>query len=149
MRATNMKSHRRAAGFTLIELMVTIIIGAILMAIAGPAYMTQIRKSRRTEAKTAILDLASREERLYSTTNTYSADPVTLGYTAFGGAIGGGYYKLTVQAPTGAVPTFQVTATAINSQLKDTACFTFVVDQTGKLTAQNNATTDSTAQCLN
>ena len=144
-----MNTDRRAAGFTLIELMVTIIIGAILISIAGPAYLTQIRKSRRTEAKTAILDLASREERLYSTTNTYSATPATLGYTAFGQAIGGGYYKLAVTAPAGATPTFTVTATAINSQLKDTACAKFIVDQTGKVTSQNSAGTDSTAQCLN
>jgi type IV pilus assembly protein PilE len=145
-----MKTHRRTAGFTLIELMVTIVIGAILISIAGPAYLTQIRKSRRTEAKTAILDLASREERLFSTTNTYSADPATLGYTAFGIPIGGGYYQLTVTAPAAAnPPTYTLTATAINSQLKDTACQKFMVDQTGKLTSQNSAGTDSTAQCLN
>jgi type IV pilus assembly protein PilE len=145
-----MKIHRRAGGFTLIELMVTIVIGAILIAIAGPAYLTQIRKSRRTEAKTAILDLASREERLYSTTNTYSADPATLGYPAFGQPIGGGYYKVDVAAPAAANPaTYQITATAINSQLKDTACATFVVDQTGKQRTTNSAGTDSSAQCLN
>jgi type IV pilus assembly protein PilE len=143
-----MKTHRRAAGFTLIELMVTIIIGAILISIAGPAYLTQIRKSRRTEAKTAILDLASREERLYSTTNTYSATPATLGYTAFGQAIGGGYFKLAVSAPTGATPTFSVTATAINSQLKDTACAKFIVDQTGKQQTKTSGNVDSTTECL-
>jgi len=145
-----MKSHRRPAGFTLVELMVTIVIGAILIAIAGPTYMTQIRKSRRTEAKTAILDLASREERLYTTTNAYSANPLTLGYPAFGQAIGGGYYKLDVVAPAGANPaTFTVTATAINSQLKDTACAQFIVNQTGKQSSLNSAGADSTAQCLN
>lgn len=145
-----MKKHRRAAGFTLIELMVTIVIGAILISIAGPAYMTQVRKSRRTDAKTAILDLASREERVYSTNNTYSADPATLGYPAFGQPIGGGYYKVDVVAPAGANPaTYTITATAINSQLKDTACQQFIVDQTGKQSTKNSAGTDSSAQCLN
>jgi len=42
-----------AAGFSLIELMVTVAIATILISIAIPAYNTQIRKSRRTEAKTA------------------------------------------------------------------------------------------------
>jgi len=141
--------HSRVAGFTLIELMVTILIGAILVSIAAPTYLNQIRKSRRTEAKTAILDLASREERLFSTTNAYSADPVTLGYPAFGVPIGGGYYKLSVVLPSANPPTFTITATAISSQVKDTLCAKFIVDQTGKQQTKNSADADSTAQCLN
>lgn len=145
-----MRAQRRAAGFTLVELMVTIVIGAILLTVAVPSFLQQIRKSRRTEAKTAILDLASREERLFSTTNAYSADPATLGYTAFGQPIGGGYYKVDVAAPaTANPPTFTITATAINSQQKDTLCALFVVDQTGKLSTQNSSNVDSSTQCLN
>ena len=62
----------RARGFTLIELMITIVVGVILMIIAVSSYGTQVRKSRRTDAKTAVLDLAGREERNFSTTNTYA-----------------------------------------------------------------------------
>ena len=51
-------------GFTLVELMVTLVVAAILATIAIPAYQNQIRESRRTEAKTALLDLAGREETL-------------------------------------------------------------------------------------
>jgi type IV pilus assembly protein PilE len=61
------RSGRRlgvTAGFTLIELMVTLAIAAILLSIVVPTYQAQVRKSRRTEAKTAILDFAAREERL-------------------------------------------------------------------------------------
>jgi type IV pilus assembly protein PilE len=61
---------RTIAGFTLIELMTTILVGSILLAIAIPSYNAQTQKSRRTEAKTALLDLASREERYNSTYNT-------------------------------------------------------------------------------
>ncbi len=53
-------------GFTLIELMVTIMVAAILAAIAVPSYTSQIRKSRRTEARNAVLDAAAREERLFA-----------------------------------------------------------------------------------
>jgi type IV pilus assembly protein PilE len=147
-----MKANKRtaASGFTLIELMVTILVGAILVSIAAPAYMNQIRKSRRTEAKTAILDLASREERLYSTTNAYSNDPQTLGYPAFGVAIGSGYYKLTVDIDNGAgkPPNFTVTATAINSQVKDALCAQFIVDQTGKQQTKTSGNAISTTECL-
>ena len=54
---------RRNRGFTLIELMVVVVIATILLGIAVPSYMSQVRQSRRTEAKTALLDLAGREER--------------------------------------------------------------------------------------
>src|SRR5579859_5641138 len=107
------------AGFTLIELMVTVLVATILLSIAIPAYQTQIRKARRTDARNALLDLAAREERYFSTANTYSQTASDLGYAAFGAAtpIGSGYYYLTVAA-TGANPannqlaTYQPTATA-------------------------------------
>ena len=41
---------RHDKGFTLIELVVTIAIIGILMAIAVPAFTEQMRKSRRAEA---------------------------------------------------------------------------------------------------
>ena len=150
MRAFNVKTARPAAGFTLVELMVTIVIGAILVSIAVPTYQTQIRKSRRTEAKTAILDLASREERLFTTTNSYSETAADLGYQALGVEIGGGYYKLEVALTTPPNPPgFTVTATAINSQLKDKSCAKFTVDQTGQLSTKDSAGADSTSTCLN
>jgi prepilin-type N-terminal cleavage/methylation domain-containing protein len=66
--ATRLSPHASSmTGFTLIELMVTLVVATILLAIAIPSYLNQIRESRRTEAKTALLDLAGREETLYST----------------------------------------------------------------------------------
>ena len=50
--------------------MVVVAIATILFAIAIPSYVTYIRESRRTEAKTAVLDLAGREERYLSTSPT-------------------------------------------------------------------------------
>src|SRR5580692_9793799 len=106
----------RAAGFTLIELMVVVVIIAILASIALPAYQGSVRKSRRTEAKTAISDFAAREERIYGTQNVYSSDSTVLGYTASGGSwpvSTGTYYQIntpTVTAATATTPaTFTVT----------------------------------------
>ena len=55
------------AGFTLIELMIVVVVLTLLAAIAIPTYSNQIRKSRRSEAKSALLDLAGREERFMAT----------------------------------------------------------------------------------
>ncbi|HET9108841.1 MAG TPA: prepilin-type N-terminal cleavage/methylation domain-containing protein, partial [Steroidobacteraceae bacterium] len=55
-----MRAHAgpgRADGFTLIELMIAVVVVAILMAIAVPSYESYVEKSRRTDAKTALLDL--------------------------------------------------------------------------------------------
>jgi len=85
-------------GFTLIELMVVVVIVSILMAIAIPSYKNSIRKSRRTDAKTALLDLAGREERYNSTNGSYTNAAANLGYASWGIPIGSGYY--TIAAPT-------------------------------------------------
>ena len=92
----------RARGFTLIELLVVVVIGAILLAIAAPTYMTSIRKSRRTDARTALLYLASREERYMSSNNAYTNTAANLGYAALPTTVGSGYYTVTVGAPVAA-----------------------------------------------
>ena len=132
----------RRQGFTLIELMITVAIVAILALIAAPAFNKQIQKSRRTEARTTLLDLAARAERLYSTTNTYWGTttagkllPPDLGYA--GGwpiTTTSGYYTIALSNnTTGAAFTF--TATAAGTQANDTLCATFSVDNTGNQTA--------------
>ena len=65
---------RRAGGFTLIEIMVAVAIVAILVAVALPAYEEQVRKSRRAEAKTSLLQAVQLQERFYtaSATATYT-----------------------------------------------------------------------------
>ena len=85
---------------TLMELMIVVVIVSILASIAIPSYIQQVRKSRRVEAKTALLDLAGREERYFSTSVTganYSALPADLGYTgAWPIQVGNNYYQVTL-----------------------------------------------------
>jgi type IV pilus assembly protein PilE len=133
---------RGRKGFTLIELMITIGIAATLTAIAVPAFNNQIRKSRRTEARTALLDLAGRAERLYSTTNSYVGAttankllPVDVGYAVTDTwplTSTTGYYTID---STATATTFTFTARAAGAQVKDTLCATFSVDNTGKQSA--------------
>jgi type IV pilus assembly protein PilE len=146
---------RRATGFTLIELMVTVVIATILVSIAIPAYNTSIRKSRRTDAKTALLDLAGREERYYNTNNTYSALPSDLGYNgtaaAFPMVVGSGYYTVNVAvvAGVGAVgPTYSITATPYTAdQQLDASCQTFTVNNLGQQTSVDGGGVNTTSTC--
>jgi type IV pilus assembly protein PilE len=144
--ATRLSPHAASmTGFTLVELMVTMVIAAILFSIAIPSYLNQIRESRRTEAKTALLDLAGREETLFSTQNLYTTVPTAVGYTggAFPVTVGSGYYSVSVVSPNPVAPatqpSFIITATPIagTSQAKDSACQSFSVDQLGNQTALN------------
>ncbi|MDB6008254.1 MAG: putative 4 fimbrial pilE-related [Gammaproteobacteria bacterium] len=134
----------RDSGFTLVELMVTLVIAAILVAIAVPSYTSQIRKSKRTDAKTALLDLAGREERYMATNSSYSTDGNALGYgAAFPITLSNNDY--TISAPvvvaadnTTSPPTpasYALTATAVNIQAKDTSCATFSLNNRGVQTA--------------
>lgn len=139
----------RPSGFTLVELLVVVAIATILFAVAIPSYVTYVRQSRRTEARTAVLELAGREERFFSTNGaTYADTPANLGYTgaAFPVVVGGGYYQINVciataqnatpacdpnaNAPLG--PSFYVVATPLGTQVQDTQCQSFSVDSTGQ-----------------
>jgi type IV pilus assembly protein PilE len=144
------------AGFTLIELMVTLVVAAILLLVAIPGYQSQIRSSRRTDAKTALLDLAGREETLYSTKNLYSSLPSDVGYAgAFPQAVGSNYYTVNVQVPNpnpnspAGQPSFLITATPVagTSQANDAACQSFTVDQLGNQAALDSGGADNTKTC--
>ena len=100
-----MNTRRRGArGFTRHDLKITIVIGAILASLAIPAYNSYIRKSRRTDAKTALRDLAALEERYFSTQNVYSANAADFGYAAWGVPVGNGYYQLAAPVIVPATP---------------------------------------------
>jgi type IV pilus assembly protein PilE len=119
-------------GFTLIELMIVVAIVAILAAIAYPSYLEQIRKGRRTDARTALVDFAARQERFMSTNNTYATTPDNLGYagTAFPVDVssdGAVYYRITVNAT---ATTFAATAQPVNAQSSD-RCGSYTLSHLG------------------
>jgi type IV pilus assembly protein PilE len=133
-------------GYTLTELMITIAVLAIIVGIAVPAYTSQMQKSRRADARNALLDIASREERFLSVSNSYSQLTTDVGYTglAWPQNVFNNFYSVTVTSPDpaflGTGPSFTATATAINAQLNDTACQTFTINQVGVQGSTGSAT---------
>jgi prepilin-type N-terminal cleavage/methylation domain-containing protein len=61
----------RSGGFTLIELMIVVVVIGILAAIAYPSYQEHVRKARRADAQTALLELAQFMERHYTANGKY------------------------------------------------------------------------------
>ncbi len=124
---------RPAPGFTLIELMITVAVVAILGAIAYPSYQDFVQRSRRQEAKAALADAAAREEKFYLNNKTYTA---TLGAGGIGMQAAAGEYTIAISAATAACPIatcYALTAapTAGGPQTADTKCATLTLNSSG------------------
>lgn len=59
------------SGFTLIELMIVVAIVGILSAIAYPSYVEYVKESRRSEARSNLLELAQFMERYHAANGRY------------------------------------------------------------------------------
>ncbi|RUL74040.1 type IV pilin protein [Dyella choica] len=139
---------RRQRGFTLIELMIVVAIAAILAAIALPQFRKQVQKSNRTSAKSALLDLARREETFYSTNNAYATKLTTLGYTGITSNTiqvpnntNEAYYNVTITQPASGGTTasaYTATATPTGAQ-SDDSCGTYSIDYLGSQQATGTA----------
>ncbi len=78
--ARRSQARQLQAGFTLIEIMITVAIAAILMAIAYPNYQQYLVESRRTDAQNALLAFATSMERYHSDNNSYANAHSGTGY---------------------------------------------------------------------
>ena len=129
--------------------MLVIIIIGILAKIAIPAYTASIQKSRRSDAKAALLDLATREEKYFSVANTYSTDPTVLfssttsAFPLNVNSSGTSYYVLTLPVitagSTSTAATYSITASAMGSQAVD-SCGNFTINNFG-VTSVSTTTT--------
>ena len=74
-----MNGMHRQRGVTLIELVIVTIIVGILAAIAIPSYRSYVLRSQRSDAKDAVLALATQQEKHYLQCNRYAAAIAGLG----------------------------------------------------------------------
>lgn len=75
-----------ARGFTLVELMITVMIIGILATIAVPSYQQYVQRARRTEAKAAMMRIMGAQERYFTVNNLYTQDPKALNYPLCAGS---------------------------------------------------------------
>jgi type IV pilus assembly protein PilE len=146
MQTSSRHSTAPAAGFTLIEVMITVAIIAILAAIAMPSYEQYLRKSRRADAQSFMQEVVARQQHFLLDRRAFGSDitsattavPAGLGMTVPGNV--SGFYGV-VMATDNAVapPTFTVTATPSGKQAYDT-CGTLTINQSGAKTASGTGT---------
>ena len=129
----------RISGFTLTELMIAVAIVAILTMVAYPSFMSSVRKSKRTDAHSALTRTAGNLERFFSTNVSYTIDTTQLGLKIDAGTAysDSGHYVVTVAAgATGIASSYVINASATpgDMQAGDTGCTTFTLDSLGRRT---------------
>jgi type IV pilus assembly protein PilE len=132
-----MYTFRRSSGFTLMELMVAMAVIGILAGIAYPSYSEYIARAKRSDAKSALLQVQIAQEK-------YRANHVIWGTLAQIGLTSpspDGHYTIAI-ALSGTPTGIAYTATAAPlTPFTDATCGTFAVDQDGKTTSSSIQTT--------
>ncbi len=122
----------RSRGFTLIEVLGALVVVAVLVSIAMPAYTSHVRKARRADALAAIAAVQQAQERhranhLLYATHFIVADGQWTGLGASTDAnaatalvAAGGHYRLTIDGADTAG--YRIVATARGDQARDVGC---------------------------
>lgn len=150
--------HMKQTGFTLIELMITVSIVAIMMGIALPSYFQQIVKGNRSEAKIELLRIAQVQEGYFTQNLSYANSLTQLGLSANTVNTENLHYSVTLGAivPAGCTGTaaapsctgFSINATPTSgTQTDDTHCTRFTLTNTGLKGTSAGATIDQVRKC--
>jgi type IV pilus assembly protein PilE len=142
MQRLHLRTHARARGFSLLELMIAVAIVGILAAIALPSYRQYVLQGNRSDAIKALAFYQQALERCYSQNFSYTG---CAQIPAMPVASTDGYYSITL--PTLTNTSYMLQAVTAGTQVSDTQCTKFQVTQAGVQTAQDNLSNDQTQVC--
>ena len=143
----------KISGFTVIELMIALLIVAIISSFAYSSYVSAARKSKRTDAKTDMMDYVQRIQRCFTVNGTFVTSATekcqTLDDLEAEGGIESSRGLYSIVATNITVTTYTLTATPVSGrgQDLDADCQTFTLDQAGRKASKNSANHDSTEIC--
>jgi type IV pilus assembly protein PilE len=122
-------------GFTLIELMIAVVIIAVLMTIALPAYQQQSMLAARAAAQAQMLEVANLQQQYLLANRKYmdAAALAAAGYTP--DPVVARHYASRLTVGAGAIPTYQLRLTPFGAQGGDGW---LQVDGQGNYSAQYN-----------
>jgi type IV pilus assembly protein PilE len=133
---------KKSNGFTLIEVMITVAIVAILSAVALPAYTDYVRRGKLTEAYSQLLGLRTQAEQYFQDNRTF------IGFDSRCSATPVKYFSYTCPGPT--ATTYTITATGVAAEGLDGFVFTINETNTRATTITGAAATSgyaSSATC--
>ena len=106
------------SGFTLIELMITVAIVAILASIAYPSYTQYVIRGHRAAAQTEMMDIANRQQQFFLANRQYATTLGALSYT-LPSEVDARYDAGLVANNGASPPNFTITFTATGAQASD------------------------------
>jgi type IV pilus assembly protein PilE len=120
-------------GFTLIEVMITVVIVGILAAIAYPNYTQFVAKGARADALAGLMNVSNRQEQYYLDHRSFATDMTKLGLSVDGDGyfvVENGYYK--IKATVANDNEYTIEAKAIGGQVtRDAVCATIKLTSVG------------------
>lgn len=123
-----MLNPNKMRGITLMELMIVVVIVGILAAIAFPNYRAFVERATRNEAKAALLQVATNQEKWYLQNNEFTLNLADLGLAS--DTTDSGKYVIGV-ASGNVNATFTATATYQGGGQELGKCETFTIDAAG------------------
>ena len=125
-------------GFTLIELMIVVAVIGVLATIAYPSYTEYVIRSKRADAKAALLAVQMAQEKYRANNTTYG----TLAQIGLSNTSSDGYYTIAVSGNN--ATSYSATATPGHT---DSTCGVFAINQDGKTTSAVQTTDAKVQEC--
>lgn len=117
-----------SAGFSLIELLVVMVVAVVLALLAYPGYAEQVRRSRRVDAQTVLMEAAQFMQRWHAAKNSYAGADEHLPYLQ-APRDGPAHHRIEVAVPDGDAQAYTLVATPLAD---DARCGQLTLSHTGQ-----------------